>query len=275
VSEDAEVVAVLDVANARDSAMFQTGVQLLLDRATDMKDMLAMVGLELKNVNTVLVAGGYGTSGTMADINQNLMAVVEGGFTKKKMTKVLDGLTGVITKKKRGIKYWITVYGEVAMIGKRLAVTAPGGMPGLIDRAKKKAKGLMKSSKSAGLRAAIAFTDTHHDAWMVTLPPAQTASSLKQFAKVDMVSYSVGATLGSSMTLEVKVQTGSESQAADFSALLTRQAGNAKKMLGQLGLGGVASSFTATHDAAVVQASATLTSDELAKVLGLLEMLNP
>src|SRR5689334_10244290 len=151
--------------------MFQQGVQLMLDRATDMKDMLAMVGLDLKNVSTVVVAGGYGSSGTMSDINQNLMAVVEGGFTKKKMAKSLDALNGVTTKKKRGIKYWITADVEVAIIGKRLAVTMPGGMPALIDRSKKKVKGLMKSSKGAALRKAIAMADTHADAWIAALPP--------------------------------------------------------------------------------------------------------
>lgn len=275
VAEDAQVVGVLDVKDARDGAMFDQGVQLTLDRATDMKDMMALVGLDLKKVDTVLVAGNYGSSGTIADINQNLMAVIEGGFTKKKMTKTLDGLAGVTTKKKRGIKYWITADAEAAIIGKRLVVTQPGLMPGVIDRSKKKAKGLLKSTKGAALRTALGYTDKRHDAWLVAIAPSNLASTMQAQLGALMVTYSLGVTLATNMTLEVKVQAGTPAQAADVVTKLTPQLVGLKKMAAKFGLATMASSIAVASDGDVVDVDATLTPAEVDTVLGLVAMINP
>jgi len=275
VAEDAQIVGVIDVKDARDAKMFDQGVQLMLDRATEMKDMLAMVGLELKDVHTVLVAGRYGSSGSMAHIDQNLMAVVEGGFTKKKVIKALDAIAGVQTKKKRGIKYWVTSYAEAAIIGKRLVVTMVGGMPGVIDRAKKKAKGFTKSTKAAALRAALAYTDTRHDSWIIALPPTGLAATLKNSLKADMVSYAIGVTLESSMTLEVKVQTKDVAQADALLTSLQGQLKSLKQLAGQVGLSNLAASLTVAADADVIDLDATLTPAELEKVLDLVGMVNP
>ncbi len=271
VPADAEVVAVLDVADARDAKMFETGLDLMRARATDLEAMLALVDIKLRDVNTLLIAGGYGSSGSLTDISESLMAVIEGGFNKKQVIKKLDAIANVVVKTRRKVKYWVTADAEAALIGKRLVVTAPGGMAGVIDRSKKKAKGLTKGAKGAALRAALAYTSTAHDAWMISLPPTGLAGTMKSQLKSDMVSCSIGATLAADMTLELKIKVGSAQQATDVLAQLT----GLPKMAGGIGLNGLASSMGMTTSADVIDVDATLSEQELPKVLKLFSMVDP
>lgn len=275
VAADAEVVAVLDVADARDAKMFEAGLALMLERASDMEAMLAVVDIKLRDVNTLLIAGGYGSSGSMSDISEDLMAVIEGGFNKKQVIKKLDALPNVVVKTKRKIKFWVTTDTEVALIGKRLVVTAPGGMAGVIDRSRKKAKGLTKGAKGAALRTALAYTNTAHDAWMISRPPSGLAGTMKSQLGGDLVSFSIGSTLATDMALEVKIQVGSAQQATDMVATLTPQLAGLKKMAGKFGLNGLASSLTMSSGGDLIDMDSTLTSSELSTLLGLMSMVDP
>lgn len=273
VAPDAEVVGVINVKAARDASMFQQGIERMVARTGDMETMLAMVGMKLADVDTVVVSGGYGASGTLGHIDRNLTAIIEGGFTKKKMTKTLDGLAGVSTKKKRSVKYWITTDAELAIIGKRLVITQLGLMPGVIDRYKKKAKGFTKSAKAANLRAALAYTNTSHDAWFIGLPPSELAADVRKQIGADMTGLAIGVTLGSSMNLEVRMGVADQTQTDAALAKLQKMIPNLKKLAGAFGMSGIADSLALTSTGTVLDVDATVSAAELDSLLGLTDNL--
>lgn len=270
VAEDAEVVAVIDVADCRDEQMFQDGADAIFSRAGDLKAMMALAGIDaMRDVDTVLIAGRYGATGNLYDFNQALLVIIEGGFTKKQVVGLLAGAT---TAKHRGVKYWVSGGYEIALIGKRLLATSSGGMPATIDRTKKKAGGLMKSSKAALLRAAVTGTDTRHDAWMAGVMPASSGAAMRAVG-FEAEAFSVGVTLETDMIVELRIRTPDAATAADLTTMVATQLDSVKKVAGQFGLAGLGSSLAVTQDDRVVDVDASVTGAELTKVVSLITML--
>lgn len=270
VAEDAEVVAVIDVADCRDELMFQQGADSIFSRAGDLKAMMALAGIDaMRDVDTVLIAGRYGPTGNLYDFNQQLVVIIEGGFTRKQVTKLLAGAT---TAKHRSVKYWVSGGYELALIGKRLFATSRGGMPALIDRSKKKAKGLMKSSKAALLRAAVTGTDMRHDAWMAGVMPATTASAMRSMG-FEGEAFSVGVTLETDMTVELRIRTPDAAMATDLTALVATQLETLEQLAEQFGLAALGASLAVTQDDRVVDVDAVVSEAELFTVVQFITML--
>ena len=245
VGEDAEMVAVIDVADARDSDAFATFLQFATDEG-----WAAAIGMELDaNVDTVLVATGAGRVGVAR------IVIVEGAVS-------VPSHDGLDEHRHRGVTYWTYGEREIAMIGKRLVVTDAGAMDGVIDRAKKKSKkSLTRSSKAAGLRATIAATDTRHDIWM--------AAGSGVLPGIDSPGISFGLSLATDVAVEVRLLNKDAAAATTLGDLVNAGLDQIRQQLGQFGLSGFADSLAVDVDGDVVELAATLPGDELASMLAL------
>jgi hypothetical protein len=247
-ADDVEMVAVVDLADARDGATFETVVAALPASLTELVSHLNGSGIDLRqDVDTLLVAGAKPT----------YVSVLEGRFSADQLRKLKTG----VAKKHRGIRYWVDGDTELAVLGKRLVVATGGQMKAVIDRHKKK-----RARSSAGaLRDGLAVVDTRHDLWVVM----SGAALAERSGQLGLDYLGFGATFGTDLVLEVRAAVGD----ADRRALIARTIEQAMPQLvaglEQLGLASLAASLTVEWDDQVLDVGATVSAAELSTLLGL------
>lgn len=245
VPDDAQGVAVIDVASVRGSDVFQKLVTFA--GGSNTISQMTTAGIGPSDVDTVLLVIG-------ADQSPEL-AIAEGNFTAAQVDQVGAAL-GDTKQTHKGITYWAGTSHEVALIGKRLVIGKTGQVLAAIGRTKKHS--LAKSSKAAGLRAAIALTDTRHDIWMAGAAPSFLGGA--QNASTPM---SVGISLGSDVIVQLKIQAPDATTAVTLGQQLQKMVTYGQTMLQSAGLTGLASSLTVNVDDRVVQVDADLPGSEL------------
>jgi hypothetical protein len=255
VGDDVQVVMVIDVADAHDAAIFQTLMQKAITEGWSGTAELAQLGVVVeRDLDTLLIAGSEGAAA-------GRMAVLEGRFPA--LDTVLDGFA---TTKHRKVTYWTGDGHDIAMIGKRLVITDAGAMDAVIDRAKKKSKAsLTRSPKAAGLRTAIALTDTRQDIWM--------AASHLSMGGMDLEAMSLGLALGTDAVVQAKLQAPSPETAATWVGMVEGYLDQVRGWLGQVGLTGFGSSLTIGAEGDVVELDATMPGTELDALVGLASFL--
>jgi hypothetical protein len=251
--ETTQVVAVVDLADARDAESFGA----LLDGApTKLADVLALLtaaGIDPRKDVDTLVLGGH---------REVYQIVLEGRFGKDQLAGMIGSATA---KKHRGIRYWVTGDGEVAVLGKRLVLTTPGAMPGVIDRHKKKGRSLVKSPDAAAIRSAIALVDPRHDAWLAWAMDSGSRSGLDALA--------FGVTFGADLTIEAHGRFSDADRAEELRATTAQDLPRVIQALEQAGLTGTGASLVVEWNGDVVDADATVPAAELATLLALVAMM--
>lgn len=128
--DDAQVVVVADIARARKSPIFKKVFEAARQKNDTLDSLASSLAVD-KLVDTVVIGGNASS--------QKVVAVLEGrvdkllGEAKKNNTK---------EDKHGGVTFWTIPDGEVALIDKRLVFTTAGEMTNVIDRAQdKKARG--------------------------------------------------------------------------------------------------------------------------------------
>ena len=251
-AESAEVVAVFDIADARDAATFDALLDSAPAKLADFVAVLAARGLDVRQDLDTMVIAAHG---------ETYQIVLEGRFSKDRLAAMVASSTA---KKHRGVRYWTNTDGEVAQLGKRLVLTTAGEMTGVIDRHKKKGRSLMKSPDAAAIRAAIALVDQRHDVWF---------AAAGGFLGGGLDSMAFGLSFGGDLTVEVRARLADPDQLDVMRASVDAAMPQVVQQLEQVGLKGLASSLVVEWDGPVVAADATVPADELTTLLGLAAMM--
>jgi len=253
-SERAEMVALFDIADARDAATFDTLLDNAPAKLADLVARLTAAGLDARqDVDTMLIASH----------GEAYQVVLEGRIGKDQLAGLVAGGS---VEKHRGVRYWAGPDTEVAMLGKRLVLTSSGEMTGVIDRHKKKGRSLMKSPDAAAIRGLIALIDARHDVWIAAFGSAVGSSDTIE-------GMALGMTFGADLAVEVRAQLADTGQLDMMKAALDAALPQLVQQLEQVGLKGFASSLVVEWDGPVVAAGATVPADELAMLLGLAAMM--
>jgi hypothetical protein len=252
VDDDAQVVGVIDVADAHDAPIYAALMKKVAELGGDRLVRLEQLGVDLdKDVDTLLIAGSEDQSAA------GRIVILEGRFAS-----VDTALADVTTKKHRGVTYHAVDQAEIAVIGKRLVITDAGQMDAVIDRAKKKSKSsLTRSPKAAGLRAAIALTDTRQDIWM--------AASEMSMGGVTVTAMSIGMALGDDAVIQAKIQAADAATASSWVTMVAGYMDQVRGWLGGVGLTGLGTSLAVSAEADVIEVDATLPGAELDSLVGL------
>ena len=254
-ADTVELVAVLDVADARDAATFDALVTSAPAKLADVLAMLAAVGIDARQDVDTIVMGGHG------DVYQ---LVLEGRFDKDQLGQLATGGTAA---RHRGVRYLSGGDTEAALLGKRLVITSAGEMTGVIDRHKKKGRSLTRAQGAAPMRKAIALVDQRHDLWFAATSDGLGGGS----AEIDAVG--VGATFGADLTVEVRIRVADVDRIEQMRRTVEQAMPQLTRELEKMGLSGMAGSLVFEWEGTIVEASATLPTDELTTVLGMLAML--
>lgn len=262
--ENSQMVLVLDMADARDSALLQKGFKTLLDTSADAKTKLAELGLDpMKDIDTVMFAGGG--AGEMSDFSKskNVLIVVEGRLPQDKLQ--------VLPNVKKSIYGGVTIYThnetDAAFLGDRLFFTKKGAMKATIDVAQNKGKGKGKSvalsKKAKALRDAIAATDTTADLWATIMVPAKDQKSMAKEQGMSAKTISAGFNFTADLALSFKLTTDSDASATKMVATVQGMLPQMVQGLGQLGMQKAAKSVAVVQDGGAVKFNAVLTEAEL------------
>ncbi len=266
--EDASIMIVADVANARSSALFQKGLAAALAANTSVSAQFATLGIDPATAFDTIAIGGVGS---LSKLDEDRMVIVAEGPGVAKVIKAVTKDKTVVAKKFHGVTYWTGGNQDfsLAVVQKRIVMARTVGIEKAIDLASGKGKNAAKSPKAAALRAAIAATDTRHAIWIAAvLPPEATAQAAGM--GVTMQSLSFGATLSSNLDLEIKVITAAEKDAITAANLISGQLKQATQGLGGMGLGAAAKSIVVDHTGAVLRLGISLTETELVTVAKLM-----
>ncbi len=254
--DDTNVVVASDVARARNSPIFAKLFQLARDKQAWL-DTLASAQPIDKQIDTIVLGSTE---------NQTAVVVLEGRIdklvaeVKKQATK---------TETHGGVTYWVTSEGEIAVIDKKLVFATAGTMPAVIDRAKdKKAKG------PAAVRTIMAATTPN----TAVFGGAQLDASAKsQFGKElgsepQWAAFSFA--MAQKITLDARLKfaddAGAVAAAKKMSDQLTPdRRGQLEGFIGK----DFADSITIDQQQSFARFAATLTSEEVDKVVSFAKML--
>lgn len=267
--EDASIMIVADVANARSSPLFKKGLDAVLAANTNASAQLATLGIDPATAFDTIAIGGVGS---LSNLDQDRMVIVAEGPGVAKVVAALGKDKTVVVKKFHGVTYWTGGNQEfaLAVVQKRIVMAKSVGIEKAIDLASGKGKNAAKSPKAAALRGAIAATDTRHAVWIAAvLPPEATQQAAGM--GVTMQSLSFGATLSSNLDLEIKVVTAAEKDATTAANLINQQLKQATQALGGMGLSAAAKTIVVDHTGAILRLGMSLTENEivtLAKMMG-------
>jgi hypothetical protein len=253
-ADTAEIVAVFDVADARDAAAFGTLLDSAPAKLAELLYALTAAGIDPREDVDTLVLGGH---------DEVYQIVLEGRFGKDQLAGIIGSGTA---KKHRGVRYWTSSDGEVAVLGKRLVLSTPGEMTGVIDRHKKKGRSLARSPDAAAIRGAIGLVDPRHDVWLaVAGGPLPAGGGVEAMA--------LGMTFSGDLQVEVHGRFSDATRVDELRATFDKMMPQVAQSLDQMGLDGVAASLAVEWNGEVVDAAATVPADELATVLQLLAMM--
>jgi hypothetical protein len=253
--DDTNLVLVGDVAKSRSSAIFKKAFKIAREQNSAVDALATSIELD-KAVDTVVIG---------VSANKAAVAVVEG-----RIDKLLAEAKKTATKSDthEGVTFWITSDGEIAVVDKKLVFTSPGAMAGVIDRAKdKKAKG--PSTVRTLLAATIATSGVVGG---VVLDSAQRSELGKQLgAEPQWGTFSFGLT--TKLAIEARLRFANDTGAATAVKTISDQLTPEKR--GQLeGFVGkeFSDSIAIQQQQAFARLTATLTADELDKIIGLVKM---
>lgn len=259
--DDTNVVVVADVARARRSPIFKKVFEAARTKNDALDDLATSLAVD-KLVDTIVVAGNV-AQGTA-------VLVFEG-----RVDKVLPELKKQATKedKHAGVTFWVVPDGEIALVDKKLVMASPGEMEHVIDRAQdKKAKG------PGSLRTILATATANSSVFggMALDADAKKQMAADLGAEPQWVAFSFG--MAQKLTMEARMKC-----ADDTAAAAAAKAVNDK--LGAPGVDGTlrsrvegfvskefADSILVDQDHAFARISATLTQDDVDKVLALAKM---
>lgn len=256
--DDTSVVMIADVTKARRSPIFKKAFDLAREKH-DVLDTLAQSVPVDKLVDT-LVVGGAGTD------HQHFIAIFEG-----KVDKLLAEAKKTSTKSEThgAITYFVLADGEVALLDKRLVVTSVGDMAATIDRAAdKKAKG------PAAIRTLIAQTTPNSTVFGGAVLDASARKDLGHDLGAEPQSAVFSMGLAQKLTIDGKIKFADDADAEKATKSINDKVG-APGLDGSVrdrisGIVGqeFADSITIDQDHAFTRFAATLTAEEVDKLLG-------
>jgi hypothetical protein len=262
--EDSTVMMVIDVSGARSSKLFELGMQKLVALAPSGFATVEAAGVDPATALDTIAIGGRIDGG-----KEDFSVVADG-----KQAQLIAALIAKAPEAKattyHGVTYYGNADGSIALVGKKLVFAKPEHIERAIDLALGKLKNASKSPKAAALRAVIAATDTRHDVWAaVVIPPDLDATAKAQ--GLDLEGISLGASLSSSLSVELKVVNGTDASATTMLGQINLVLPQLGPALGNLGLGAAAKTLTVDKDGAIVRMAITLSEAELSTIAALVQ----
>jgi hypothetical protein len=253
VAEDAQFLAVVDLADARDAASFAT-IMTATGAESKMAEATNKLGIDLSKDVDVIRLGGT---------QDDLVLLVDGHFTATHKKAIASGTA----KKHRGVAYWIHDDSAVFWVGKRLAFARADRVTAAIDRWKKKASSMVKGADAADLRAAIAMTDTRNDLWIAVTTDLLVAQGMPD---TGLEAVSLAATASKDVGVEVRARAGAADVAAEMEKTIGAFLPQLQDAMKGFGLAKTAQSVRIDRDDLVLSVAATIPAGELAALIGLL-----
>jgi hypothetical protein len=254
--DDTTIVITCDVARARSSPIFKKLLQLARDQSTWLETLAAAQPLD-KQVDTVVVG---------ANADQAAVVVLEGRIDKL-AAEAKKAATG--SQAHAGITYWTTPDGEVAVIGKKLVFAPAGAMEAVIDRARnKKAKG--PSAARMIMAATTPRTAVFGGAVLDAAARAQVGKDLGSEPQWVVLSFA----MAQKLTVDARLKFADEASAAAAAKAIDDQLtpdrrGQLEAFVGKE----FAASLTVEPQQSFARVAATLTSEELDKIVSVAKML--
>lgn len=254
--DDANVVIVGDVARARGSQIFKKLLALAREQSTSLDTLAAAQPVD-KLVDTIVLGGNP---------EKQAVIVLEG-----RIDKLLAEAkkTSTSSETHAGVTYWVTPDGEVAVLDKKLVFSSTGLMAATIDRAKNK-----KAKAPAAVRTLIAATQPNVAVFggvvLDTAMRDQLGSSLGSPPQWAAFSFA----MAHELTVDARLKFADEASAAAAAKLINDQltADRRGQLEGFVGKD-FADSVAIDQQQAFAQIAATLTADELDKIVSVLKML--
>jgi len=253
-------VLVVDVAHARQTPMVRHAIELLRAHYAWWGELAKACIEPEKLADTVVVAG----SGELASSDHHTVIIVEG-----KLDKLVGKLTrGAPSAKQGGVTVWTVDGNELAMIDRKLVVTAIGNMAHVLERARG------KHERAPDVRAMLEATSPGTDAFGgVLVDPAQRGQlAVALDGEPRWIACSLAA--ATQLVIDIRIELADEVMAGKVRARLAGRFGDptmqtdVQNMIGKE----FSDSISIDQDHTQVRMSATLTSDEVEKVFGLLKM---
>lgn len=269
-SADTQMVMVFDVADSRDSKLLMTGFEKLLAAKPEAKAKMVEIGIDpMKDVDTVVFAGGGVSDFEDLDAVKSMTIVIEGRLPKDKLSTIPDAKKSTY----KTIDIYTAKDTDAAFVGDRLFFTKKGQMKAQIDLAqgKAKAKSIAGSSKAKKLRAALATTDTTADLWIAVLVPEKNKKDMGG-AGIVANSVSGGMNFSANLAMAVRVDSNSEDGAKKMVSMIQTQLAQVTGTLGQIGLTKAAKSITVVQDKAAIKLGITLTEAEINSLIAMAGM---
>ena len=261
--EDSTVYMVVDVAGARDSALFKKGLDKLMAAAPGGFAAVQSAGLDpAQAIDTIAIA--------VVDVNAgNDFTIMAEGKQTQLIYDLIKKAPSVKAASYHGVTWLGDSDGAIAIIAKRLVFAKPDHIERAIDLALGKAKNAAKSAKAAALRAIIATTDTRQDVWAAVVMPPDVVAKAKA-AGTELTGASIGATLSADLALDLKVLTASEAAATKLKTGIDQMVPMLTSELQKIGLTAAAKSLIVDKDGPTIHASITVTEAELKSLVAMM-----
>ena len=254
--DDTSVVFACDVAHARHSPVFEKLLRVARDQVAWL-DTLAAAQPVTRQLDTVVI-------GTTPD--EVTVVIVEGRIAKL-AAEARKAATG--SEAHAGITYWTTADGEVAVIDRRLVFASAGAMPAVIDRAKhKKAKG------PRAARMIMAAVEPRTAVFGGALLDAADRAKLGQSLGGEPQWAALSFAMAQRLTLDARLKFADEATAAAAARsiedkLSADRRGQLETFVGKE----FADSLSVEPQQSFARIAATLTTEELDKVVSVVKML--
>jgi hypothetical protein len=256
------MIVVVDVAHARGTPMFKKGLEIVRGRYA-WWEALDKSGVAVeKLVDTVMVGGA--TSG-----DRHVVAVLDG-----KVDKLAAEVKKASTKTEThgGVAVWTLDDGEVAVIDKRLVFATTGDMAAVIDRAQGKAKSAASGNTAARTRDALAAATPKTDVFGGVVLDSALRGQAKDAlgSEAEWMTFSV--TSAAKLTFDAKLQLADDAAAGKAVTVLQGRLAGVRDTLENFIGKDFADSIAFDQVHAIVRISATMTAEEVEKVLGVFRM---
>ncbi len=260
-ADDATFVLVVDVAHARKTPMFRTALDLVHGKYA-WWDELAKAGIELDKVVDTVVIGG---EGELAASDHHTVTIVEGRLDK--LVAQLEK-RGQLAGKHAGTAVWTVDGSELAVIDRRLVVASAGQIAAVIDRMRDKHR------KPGALRELLEATAEGTDVFGGIVVDAAQRGQLALALDGEPRWVAISLAAATQLVIELRLELADDAAAAKVRArLASRFADPGMHDQIERGIGkDFSDSITIDQDRTQVRMSATLTSDEVDRVVSLVKL---
>jgi hypothetical protein len=260
--DDATYALVVDVEHARQTPLFGKAFAILHAKYA-WWDELGRSGITIeKLVDTVVVGGATDPS----DGKSHMVVVLDGKLDQ------LAAAAKQVSKKTEaygGVTMWSVDTGELALIDKRLVLTSPGDMHALIDRV----RGKTKPKGSARIRELLAAAPRGTDLFGGSMLDSSWSAQFASETGSDVTWAVISIAAATKMTIEVRFRLADEAAAGKAVPVVTNLVDPMRSQLEQYIGKDFADSISVDQDRSLLRISATLTADEVDKVVGILKMM--